>query len=189
MIDGVNAMAALVHQMRAIGYWRTTRPPTSSSTPRRSTRSSSVPTASTSRWVRSSRPSMPSCCDAWAGRCRPGAPVPHRGLAGAEGIAWRTPAREDARPLVCAAGRQRRVLRAGARLDEAAAHPHNLARGSMVEVDGRRQPALALRLSRTRRHRAPSRGAVIGEHTDAVLAELGFDAAAIAVLRQTKACA
>ena len=73
-------------------------------------------------------------------------------------------------------------------LDEAAAHPHNLARGSMVEVDGRRQPAPAPRLSRTPA-RAPSRGAVIGEHTDAVLAELGFDAAAIAVLRQTKACA
>ena len=73
-------------------------------------------------------------------------------------------------------------------LDEAAAHPHNLARGSMVEVDGRRQPAAAAPVAHAPA-RAQSRGAVIGEHTDAVLAELGFDAAAIAVLRQTKACA
>ena len=73
-------------------------------------------------------------------------------------------------------------------LDEAAAHPHNLARGSMVEVDGRRQPAPAPRLSRTPA-RAPSRGAVIGEHTDAVLAELGIRCRGDRGAATTKACA
>jgi len=56
-------------------------------------------------------------------------------------------------------------------LDEAAAHPHNAARGLFVEVEGQRQAAPAPRLSRTPA-RAPSAGALCGEHTDAVLAEL-----------------
>jgi alpha-methylacyl-CoA racemase len=72
--------------------------------------------------------------------------------------------------------------------DEAAAHPHAQARGLMVEVDGQRQPAPAPRLSRTPAH-APSSGIVAGQHTDAVLTELGLDATAIAALRGRRACA
>lgn len=72
--------------------------------------------------------------------------------------------------------------------DEAAIHPHNLARGLFVEVDGHRQPAPAPRLSATPA-RAPAAGARIGEHTDEVLSELGLDAEAIARLRDDQACA
>lgn len=72
--------------------------------------------------------------------------------------------------------------------DEAAAHPHNAARGLFAEVDGQRQPAPAPRLSATPA-RPPSAGVRIGEHTDGVLAELGLDAEAIARLRAGKACA
>lgn len=72
--------------------------------------------------------------------------------------------------------------------DEAAAHPHNAARGLFVEIDGQRQPAPAPRLSATPA-RAPSAGVRIGEHTDAVLADLGLDQEAVARLRAGKACA
>jgi alpha-methylacyl-CoA racemase len=61
-------------------------------------------------------------------------------------------------------------------LDEAPRHPHNVARGGFVQVEGRTWPAPAPRLSRSAA-RAPTRGPRPGEHTDAVLAELGFDAA------------
>ncbi|MEO6320667.1 MAG: CaiB/BaiF CoA-transferase family protein [Polaromonas sp.] len=56
-------------------------------------------------------------------------------------------------------------------LAEAHEHPHNTARGLFVEVDGQRQPAPAPRLSRTPA-RAPTPGALCGEHTQEVLAEL-----------------
>jgi alpha-methylacyl-CoA racemase len=53
-------------------------------------------------------------------------------------------------------------------------HPHHVARRTWVEVDGVRQPAPAPRLSRT--PGAVARGAPRpGEHTAAVLAELGCD--------------
>lgn len=60
--------------------------------------------------------------------------------------------------------------------DEAAAHPHNAARGVFLEVEGQRQPAPAPRLSRTPARR-PTAGALCGEHTRAVLQELGMDMA------------
>lgn len=72
--------------------------------------------------------------------------------------------------------------------DEAAAHPHNAARGLFVEVDGQRQPAPAPRLSRTPA-REPKPGIVIGQHTDAVLTELGFSTTEIATLRRDRVCA
>lgn len=67
-------------------------------------------------------------------------------------------------------------------VSEAYAHPHNVARGTFVEVEGVKQPAPAPRFSRT----APAveSGAVApGTHTDDVLAGLGLDGAAIAKLR------
>lgn len=77
-------------------------------------------------------------------------------------------------------------------LGEAAEHPHNAARGVFVdiEVDGKaqRQPAPAPRLSRTPA-RPPVPGARCGEHTDAVLSDLGLDAAHIGRLREQGACA
>lgn len=68
-------------------------------------------------------------------------------------------------------------------LAEAPAHPHNVARGSFIDVGGHPQPAPAPRLSRTP-------GAVTcaapdpGDDTDAVLAELGLDADEMQRLRQ-----
>jgi alpha-methylacyl-CoA racemase len=57
---------------------------------------------------------------------------------------------------------------------EAPAHPHNVARGTFVEVAGVVQPAPAPRFSRTPGavRRPPARP---GEHTDEILAELGLE--------------
>ena len=62
--------------------------------------------------------------------------------------------------------------------DQAPAHPHAQAREGFVEVEGQWQPAPAPRFSRTP---APAlrRPARPGEHSDAVLAEAGLDAAAL----------
>jgi len=71
-------------------------------------------------------------------------------------------------------------------LSEAPLHPHNVARGTFVEIDGIPQPRPAPRFSRTdgRISRPPAR---IGEHTDEALADWGFAAAEIARLREVKA--
>lgn len=63
-------------------------------------------------------------------------------------------------------------------LDEAPRHPHNRARRTFVEVDGVTQPAPAPRFSRTRPEiqGGPPRA---GQHTREVLADWGFDRAAI----------
>jgi alpha-methylacyl-CoA racemase len=70
--------------------------------------------------------------------------------------------------------------------DEAVAHPHHVARGVYADVDGLTQPAPAPRFSRTPGALGlpPPRP---GEHTDAVLAELGLDAAGVAALRESGA--
>ena len=73
-------------------------------------------------------------------------------------------------------------------LDEAPGHPHLRARDTFVEVDGAVQPAPAPRLSRT-----PGRVAAsppgYGQHTDAILADLGYDDDAVAALRDSGAVA
>lgn len=73
-------------------------------------------------------------------------------------------------------------------LTEAPLHPHNVARGTFVAVDGRPQPAPAPRFSRTPgevRSGAPTHGA----HSDEVLAELGYATDEIAALRARGAVA
>jgi len=66
--------------------------------------------------------------------------------------------------------------------DEAPAHAHARVRQAFVEIDGVVQPAPAPRFERT--PAALPRGAVAaGAHSDEVLAEAGYDAAAIAALR------
>jgi alpha-methylacyl-CoA racemase len=71
-------------------------------------------------------------------------------------------------------------------LAEAPLHPHNLARGTFVEIDGVVQPAPAPRFSRTRPtiQRAP---AAPGEHTDEALSDWGLSAAELASLRSAEA--
>ena len=73
-------------------------------------------------------------------------------------------------------------------IPEAVAHPHNVERGTFVEVAGLTQPGPAPRFSRT----APvvaGPPAHAGQHTDEVLAEAGFDAERIAKLREAGAIA
>jgi alpha-methylacyl-CoA racemase len=74
-------------------------------------------------------------------------------------------------------------------MGEAPQHPHNVERGTFVELDGIVQPAPAPRFSRTPGAvaRPPSHA---GQHTDEVLAEwLGTASADITKLRDTGAVA
>ena len=72
--------------------------------------------------------------------------------------------------------------------DEAPRHPHNLARGNFVTVDGVPQPAPAPRFDRTPSavHRPPP---LPGADTDEALADWGFDPAELAAHRATGAIA
>jgi alpha-methylacyl-CoA racemase len=73
-------------------------------------------------------------------------------------------------------------------MQEAALHPHNVARATYVDVAGIAQPAPAPRFSRT----APavqSPPAAPGQHTDEVLASFGFDTDDVAKLRASGAVA
>ncbi len=67
-------------------------------------------------------------------------------------------------------------------LEEAPAHPHNVARGTFTDAFGAVQPAPAPRMSRTPGtiERPPPRP---GQHTDEILTELGIDDEAAMVLR------
>jgi len=70
-------------------------------------------------------------------------------------------------------------------LSEAPSHPHNVARGTFLELDGVTQPAPAPRFSRTpsKIQKGPSAD---GVDTEAVLSDWGYDAARIAALRSAK---
>ena len=73
-------------------------------------------------------------------------------------------------------------------VDEAIRHPHNVARGTFIEVGGITQPGPAPRLSRTpgEVRRPPAHA---GQHTDEVLSEAGFDDDEVAALRASGAVA
>lgn len=72
------------------------------------------------------------------------------------------------------------------RMDEAAEHPHNVERGSFVDVEGLRQPAPAPRFSRTK----PELGlppASAGQHTTEVLTAWGIPAERVATMLESGA--
>ena len=71
-------------------------------------------------------------------------------------------------------------------MGEAPDHPHNVARGTFVEVAGIKQPAPAPRFSRTPGaiERPPAHA---GQHTDEALADWGFDQSDITKLREAGA--
>jgi alpha-methylacyl-CoA racemase len=73
-------------------------------------------------------------------------------------------------------------------MGEAPLHPHNVHRGTFVELDGAVQPAPAPRFSATpvAVQRPPAHA---GQHTDEVLADWGFDADRIAKLHDANAIA
>jgi alpha-methylacyl-CoA racemase len=74
------------------------------------------------------------------------------------------------------------------RMSEALEHPHNVERGSFVEIEGIPQPGPAPRFlgTPTRVQRPPAR---VGEHTDAILRDWGFSAGEIAELHRSGAVA
>ena len=72
-------------------------------------------------------------------------------------------------------------------MGEAAAHPHNKARDTFVEVDGMVQPAPAPRFSRTTGRDPAARRPIPGQHTDEVLADWGVAAADVDKLVETGA--
>ena len=67
-------------------------------------------------------------------------------------------------------------------LSEAPDHPHNKARKTYLDFQGVTQPAPAPRFSRTQ-GRIQSPAALVGEHTDEVLADWGFSEGKIAELK------
>jgi alpha-methylacyl-CoA racemase len=71
-------------------------------------------------------------------------------------------------------------------MNEALHHPHNVARGTFVEYEGRPQPAPAPRFSRTPGAitRPP---ALTGQHTREVLGEFGFAAGELDALEASGA--
>lgn len=73
-------------------------------------------------------------------------------------------------------------------MEEATEHPHNVERGTFTEVGGVTQQSPAPRFSRTKPEiQGPASHP--GQHTDQVLADFGFDAAAVAELRESGAIA
>jgi alpha-methylacyl-CoA racemase len=72
------------------------------------------------------------------------------------------------------------------RMSEAFEHPHNVHRGSFVEVAGIKQPGPAPKFLGTPTH-VPRPPARVGEHTDEILRDRGFSAAEIAALHRSRA--
>jgi alpha-methylacyl-CoA racemase len=70
--------------------------------------------------------------------------------------------------------------------DEAPQHPHNVARGTFVDVAGVTQPGPAPRFDRTPTE-VPGPAAHAGQHTDELLAEAGYTSDDITKLRDTGA--
>lgn len=193
MIDGVAAMSGLIHQMRSIGYWR--------DEPEHNHFLNTSPFYEVFE-----------CADGQFVTLGAIEPQFYAELLQRLGLSDVDPQQQyDVRQWPALKARVAQVMRSRTRaqwcealegsdvcfapvlgLAEAADHPHNAARGLFVDVpvDGRseRQPAPAPRLSRTPA-RAPSQGTRCGEHTDAILAELGLDAARVAELRNSGACA
>jgi alpha-methylacyl-CoA racemase len=73
-------------------------------------------------------------------------------------------------------------------MSEAAQHPHNIARGTFVEIGGTTQPAPAPRFSRTTAE-VIMPPAHPGQHTAEILRDWGFDAARIDALIASRAVA
>jgi alpha-methylacyl-CoA racemase len=189
MVDGVAAMSGLVHQMRGIGYWRD---------------------AAEKNFFLNSSPfyEVFECADGRHVSFGAIEPAFYAELLRRLGLAdVDAKAQYDHRAWPPLKARIAAMMKTRPRdawcallegtdacfapvldLAEAPAHRHNAERGVFVEVDGQTQPAAAPRLSRTP-GRAPAPGALVGEHTDVLLAELGYDAPGIARLRSQGACA
>jgi alpha-methylacyl-CoA racemase len=68
-------------------------------------------------------------------------------------------------------------------LSEAPSHPHNVARGTFIELESVTQPGPAPRYSRTR-NATPTPPPAEGEDGEAILAELGYSAVEVAAMRE-----
>ena len=182
MVDGTAVLMTMFWAFKADGHLRRAR---SRHQPARHGRAllrrvPSARTASTSRSVRSNRSSMPSCSASPAWRTIRSSPRqmdkdlwPHlksrliRVFEGKTRDEW------------CAIMEHTDVCFAPVlTMSEAAEHPHNVDRGTFIEVGGVVQPAPAPRFSRTTAEvsRPPAHA---GQHTREVLADWGVDADAI----------
>jgi alpha-methylacyl-CoA racemase len=193
MIDGVAAMSGLIHQMRGIGYWH--------DEPGRNHFLNSSPFYEVFE-----------CADGHFITLGAIEPPFYADLLSRLGLKDIEPARQyKTEDWPAVKTRVAQVIRGRTRaewctllegtdacfapvlsLNEAAEHPHNLARGLFVDVPveggAQRQPSPAPRLSATpARH--PSPGCRFAEHTDQLLTELGLGADRIAELRASGVCA
>tara|TARA_Y100000741_G_C18220453_1_gene545599 strand:- start:1065 stop:1409 length:345 start_codon:yes stop_codon:yes gene_type:complete len=73
-------------------------------------------------------------------------------------------------------------------MTEAPQHPHNKARETFIEMEGVIQPAPAPRFSRTE-PKVSSAPALVGEHSQEILEDLGLSSQEIDELKSTKAVA
>jgi alpha-methylacyl-CoA racemase len=73
-------------------------------------------------------------------------------------------------------------------MGEAPSHPHNVSRANIVTLDGHIQTAPPVRFDGTS-PRIPEPAPALGEHTDAILAQLGFDDAQVRDLRSRQVVA
>ena len=71
-------------------------------------------------------------------------------------------------------------------LGEAPSHPHNVDRDTYVEIEGVTQPEPAPRFSRTQ-SQIKSSAAMVGEHSEQILADWGYSENEIEQLRAAKA--
>lgn len=71
-------------------------------------------------------------------------------------------------------------------LGEAPSHPHNEARATYIDYEGVTQPAPAPRFSRTE-SKIQSAAALVGEHSEQILADWGFDSGEIDQLKSVNA--
>ena len=71
-------------------------------------------------------------------------------------------------------------------MTEAPLHPHNIARKTFIEMEGVTQPAPAPRFSRTEPE-VSSAPALVGEHSQEILEELGLSKEEIDNLRTSQA--
>ena len=154
--DGRRRGGADEHVLGVQGRWvrstRTRRARTCSTPAPTSTTCTSAATASTSRSARSSRSSTPSCCaspgssgDAEFAKQMDSSSWPHLKERLAEVFATKT------RAEWCELMEHTDVCFAPVlTMSEAAEHPHNVERGTFIEVGGVKQPAPAPRFSRTK---------------------------------------
>ena len=192
MVDGAATLMTMIWAFHHMGIWdvRPTRRRTCSTPARTTTTPTRPPTASSCRSDRSSRSSTRSCMRLTG---LEGQDIPHqqdRAEWGSNKDRLTEIFRSKTRDEWCEIMEGTDVCFAPVlTMLEAAEHPHNVERGTFVEVAGMTQPAPSPRFSETPGEISRPQ-AHAGQHTDEILAEwLELDADAIATRRAAGAIA